>query len=58
MQDKVKKVFDIAVKYFPGPSNNPSLRYRRKELCRDIIAATFSPKQVEEANKILLKVDE
>lgn len=58
MQDKVKKVFEIAVKYFPGPSNNPSLRYKRKEFCRDIIAITFPAKQVEEANKILLKVDE
>lgn len=58
MKDKVEKIFGIAVKFFPGPNKNPSLRYKRMELSRDIILVSFPATKVEEANKILLKVDD
>lgn len=39
LMDNYNKLSAVARKHFPGPDDNPSLRYKRNELVRDCLDA-------------------
>lgn len=56
MKSKVRKMWEIAVKYIPGPDKNPGIKYSRTKLCIDMVILVYPLLKQSEAIQILKKV--
>ena len=58
MDKKIRKLYELAVKYIPGPRDNPGLKYIRKEMCLRISKIFCTAAQLDEVKLLLKKIDE